>query len=371
MAFIYTLFRIPTYIALHLYFKRIVFINKERIPKKEGVIFIMNHPNAFLDALVLILHTWKPIYPLAQAGLYNNPIMKVVYNTFRMMPIYRQRDGHGSVEKNQAIFKRSGELMFKGNSILVYAEGNPSVEFGLLPLKKGAARMGYQFQETRGVPTTFVPVGINYGNRHKGRAEVVVSIGEPFQTNPEGTGTREELEAITKKMDQAMKENLIYRGSDEQPGTVKRMKAENHRLGKATIQAQFKRLQEMASGVLQGKELPAAENEMFSAYRSSGSWLMYLLLLIPGLAGSILYYPAALGVRMFGENFPKDEQFIASLKIVAIMILAPLYTWILSGLLAWGTESSTMMWFVCLVFLGWLGLKWQDEHRVMVRQGRA
>ena len=87
------------------YFKNFKYLGKEKIPKNAGIIFAMNHQNAFLDPIVIAGQTFAPINFLARADIFKNKLAGKLLRQLYLLPIYRQRDGVDTIAKNQKTFE--------------------------------------------------------------------------------------------------------------------------------------------------------------------------------------------------------------------------------------------------------------------------
>ena len=81
------------------YFKNFKYLGKEKIPKNAGIIYAVNHQNAFLDPIVIAGQTNNPINFLARADIFKNKFVYKLLRSVYMLPIYRQRDGVDTIEK--------------------------------------------------------------------------------------------------------------------------------------------------------------------------------------------------------------------------------------------------------------------------------
>ncbi|WP_111709265.1 lysophospholipid acyltransferase family protein [Lutibacter citreus] len=175
-----------TYIKTGLFFlhKRIKVIGKENIPKKGAVIFIGNHQNALIDAILIPTTNNRNIHFLARAAAFKNKPISSFLTSLNMIPVYRIRDGFKKVEKNIEIFEKCVELLKKGKAIEIFAEGQHHLFRRIMPLKKGFARIiTSTLKKHPDLEIQIVPVGINYDSRLKFPASVSIHYGKPILAN--------------------------------------------------------------------------------------------------------------------------------------------------------------------------------------------
>jgi 1-acyl-sn-glycerol-3-phosphate acyltransferase len=83
------------------YFKKLKYQGKEKIPKNAGIIYAVNHQNAFLDPIVIAGRTRQPTNFLTRADIFKKPFVAKILSQLYMLPIYRQRDGANAVKMNE------------------------------------------------------------------------------------------------------------------------------------------------------------------------------------------------------------------------------------------------------------------------------
>ena len=165
--------------GLHLFFKKIKIVGKENIPKQGAVIFVANHQNALIDALLIGTQNGRRTYFVARADVFKRPLFKKILAMIYMMPIYRIRDGIKSLSKNEEIFEKSKGVLMQGEGFAIFPEGNHAFERSLRPLSKGFTRIALgTMDENPNLDLKIVPIGINYSNHKNYRSSVSLYIGE-------------------------------------------------------------------------------------------------------------------------------------------------------------------------------------------------
>ena len=77
----------------HLFYRRIFVHGIENIPTDKPVIFAPNHQNALMDPLIILYTTPFQTYFLARADIFKRPMLRKLFTFFKMLPVYRIRDG--------------------------------------------------------------------------------------------------------------------------------------------------------------------------------------------------------------------------------------------------------------------------------------
>ncbi len=86
------------------------------------------------------------------------------------------------MRKNQRSFDTVYEALARNKVVLIFAEGNTSLQKKLFPLQKGTARMAFGAWEKHKLQDlVVVPVGLNYTNGTVFRSDVQISIGEGLE----------------------------------------------------------------------------------------------------------------------------------------------------------------------------------------------
>jgi 1-acyl-sn-glycerol-3-phosphate acyltransferase len=181
----YYTFRIYVKIVLFFLLKKKTVFGIENIPKEGAVLFIGNHQNALIDALIIPTITKRKIHFLARAGVFKKNIVKKFLSTLNMLPAYRLRDGVENMNKNYDVFNLCVEILNNKGALEIFAEGEHHIERRIIPLKKGFARIILstlqKYPETK---IQIVPIGLNYDTRINFPSKTTVYFGEPILANP-------------------------------------------------------------------------------------------------------------------------------------------------------------------------------------------
>jgi 1-acyl-sn-glycerol-3-phosphate acyltransferase len=167
-------------IALWFFFRKWQLNGVRNIPKNSAVIFIVNHQNAFQDAILVACSTNDEPWFLTRAGVFNNKIVRAILHSFHMMPVYRFRDGVKGLRNNDVTIRQCVDLLSQRKSILIFGEGDQRMRYQLRSLQKGFARIALTVQEENKwkLPLYIVPVGIQYDHYYSFRSRVLVNYGK-------------------------------------------------------------------------------------------------------------------------------------------------------------------------------------------------
>ena len=180
---VYDLFWRYVVISFRLYFRRWQIINYPKMKRLEPVIYVANHQNAFLDALAILFSQKRHPVFLVRANIFASSVARFALRTFNMFPVYRQRDGADSHEKNEQIIQDCIDMLKDGRQPLaIFVEGNHSMIRSLRPIKKGVARIAFSALEQSDftMDLKIIPIGIAYSKHTRARGDLLVNFGEPI-----------------------------------------------------------------------------------------------------------------------------------------------------------------------------------------------
>jgi len=69
-----------------------------------------NHPNSFLDAIILATLFKQPIYSLARGDAFKNKFFAALLKSLNMYPVYRTSEGVENMEHNYSTFNTCREI---------------------------------------------------------------------------------------------------------------------------------------------------------------------------------------------------------------------------------------------------------------------
>ena len=165
--------------------KKITVYGKENIPKKGASLFISNHQNGLIDAILIPVTSDRIIHFLTRASAFTNKAVIKFLNSINMIPIYRIRDGVDTIEKNYNTFKRCSEILKNRETIEIFAEGEHHLDRRIIPLKKGFARIIQgTLKKYPDLKIEIIPIGINYNSHLNFPASVSIYYGKPIIANP-------------------------------------------------------------------------------------------------------------------------------------------------------------------------------------------
>jgi len=157
--------------GLWLFCHKIHLKNKQLFTTKGPLLIIANHPNSFLDALIIGSYYKRRVYFLARGDAFKKPLHRFILESLNMIPVYRLREGKEYLYLNEYAFNKSIDLLSKGYAVLIFIEGICINSNELQPFKKGTARILEGIQKLNIYPKIHI-TGIAF-NQFKGIGKIV------------------------------------------------------------------------------------------------------------------------------------------------------------------------------------------------------
>ncbi len=183
---IYRLMQLTVWVSFKVYFRHIIFYNKERLREQGPLIVISNHPNTVMDPLVALYKMPAICHLLANYSLFKNPITNFLLTNLFCIPVQRVTDvEEGQPLQNENAFKRANEHLKGGGNLYVAIEGFSFAERRVRTFKTGTARIAFSAELATNFDLNLriLPIAITYSDALKFRKNVIVTIGEPISVD--------------------------------------------------------------------------------------------------------------------------------------------------------------------------------------------
>jgi len=168
-------------LALWLFCAEINTKNKYLLNTKGPLLIIANHPNSFLDALIIASRYHRNIHFLARGDLFTKKHHRFILSLLNMIPVYRLREGKEYLHLNEFAFNQSVGLLRNNQAILIFIEGICLNTNTVQSFKKGTARIIEGCHAANLFPEIHL-AGISYNN-FKGIGKRVQLYISPFIQN--------------------------------------------------------------------------------------------------------------------------------------------------------------------------------------------
>ena len=395
----YNLLRAYAMFGFKNYYRRIQVAGRENIPYGSHFIITPSHQNALMDAMAVLFSANKsPIVFLARADIFKNKRQENLLTQFKMLPIYRIRDGLQELSKNEEIFERSVNVVANKVPVCLMPEGNHGDKRRLRNFVKGAFRMAFKAQEVTGENNdVFVlPVGIDFQHYWKFHQDLLIVIGKPVNVNeymPEYNENQPKgINSLRDKVAGEMKKLMIHISNEELYEMYQNMRhIWNKRMRQlAGIQGKslydkfkadkimismldhtyesepetLRKLSDKTADYLNRIEKLGMRNWVIQrkGFSLAKIMLVFISLLItipPALYGFLNnFLPYHLPVKFTGKI--KDFQFLSSFKFVLSLLLFPGFYIIQAIIVALitGNMFIILAYLLSLPFTGYIALYW-------------
>lgn len=278
---LYQILLFPARVFIHFYCRKIIINNKNYLSLKGPLLIAANHPNSFLDAIILATLFKHPIHSLARGDAFASKFITRILNSFNMLPVYRVSEGVENLENNYDTFSACQALFQKNGIILIFSEGRCINEWHLRPLKKGTARLALDAW-SRGVPLKVLPLGINYNSFRKFGKIIHLNFGAVISNKDfsDDIFTGKKIVDFNHKLRDEL-DNLVY-------------------------------------------EIPPGDTNTYQQHFAvKNSLLKQVLLLLPAVAGVIIHTPLFLCIHLSIKN--KAEDHYDSIMTGLLFFIYPLY----------------------------------------------
>jgi 1-acyl-sn-glycerol-3-phosphate acyltransferase len=282
---LYSLLQIPARIAIHFWCRHLKINNKTILNHNGPLLIAANHPNSFLDAILLCSIFKNPIYSLARGDAFKNKTISKILRSLKMFPVYRVSEGVENLEENYKTFEDCINIFKQNGIVLIFSEGKCINEWNLRPLKKGTARLAMTAWE-QGIPLEIIPLGINYNSFTSFGKNIILNFGEIITS-----------------------QNIAFKKDDAYG-----IKTQSFN---ATLKAALEKL------VIQTK--PVDKVFIANTFNTKINTLQKILFFIPAVFAYILHAPLYIPVKKFAYKKFGSIDHYDSVMVALLLLLYPFY----------------------------------------------
>lgn len=296
-----------------IFCRRIIINNRAWLKKQNNPLLLaVNHPNSFLDAIILDILFQKPVWSLARGDVFKSKTIIRLLTALKMLPVYRISEGAEHLNTNYATFKDCKKIFQQNGIVLIFSEGKCINEWHLRPLKKGTARLAISSWEEN-IPLQVLPIGINYHSFYSFGKNVFIHFGEPITSADipmhEAEGIRNQV-FNNKLKDQLQK--LVFEIDKKDVGTRKKL-----------------------------LQVPV-------------STFKKLILAIPAFIGWLVHLPLYFPVHKITFKRTAHNDHFDSVMAAILLFAYPVYMILVFGMLFFFTKSYLcLLVFCCMPFTAW------------------
>lgn len=325
-------------LGLFFYFRRIHMIYLNNIPKDKPVLILPNHQNALLDALIIAVKGNRISYFLTRASAFYSPLIAKILKSYKMLPVYRIRDGIRTIKKNNEVFEACSELLNQNHSLVIFPEGNHNLKRTVRPLSKGFTRIVFDTLEKHpDLDLQLVPVGFNYKRPECFVDEVSLYMGEPIKAQEyRGYERNEAVVKLKADLHQSISKLTTHIPHDHYGDIIKKLIAQeadflNPQLVNECISNNFKKCS------FEKRSQNSMLRQWFKGLLILNLWLPYLIW------------------KKVIEPKIKEVEFVSTFRFTVVITLVPFYllilTLILMGIFGWFIATTYLLMVIILALI--------------------
>lgn len=328
---LYDYLKYPMRVCLMIFCRKIIIDKPELLKTKGPLLIAFNHPNSFLDAMVVDVLFSEPAWSLARGDAFKKKKVADILNSLRILPMYRTSEGVENLTENYKTFDACIELFRNNGVVQIFSEGKCVNEWHLRPLKKGTARLAIKAWEEN-IPLKVLPLGFNYSSFERFGKNLIINCGEFITVdNVDMTAADGVRNQAFNNLLRDQLEKLIYEIPPEDRAKQ--------------------------------KQLLTFKPSLFKK----------ILLFIPAIIGVIINAPLYLLLRDFARKKARGTGHYDSVMTGLLFLTYPIYL-LLLVLIAWLIVGNAYSWLMLLIapITAWCYVQQRekqldDEDRVLAR----
>jgi 1-acyl-sn-glycerol-3-phosphate acyltransferase len=309
---IYRILKVIARIAIRLFCRKVVINKQDMLYTKGPLLLACNHPNSFLDSVILDTLFDQPIWSLARGDVFKSRFITLILTSLKILPVYRVSEGVENLSENYKTFDACIDIFRKNGVVMIFSEGKCINEWHLRPLKKGTARLAFKaWQEN--IPLRVLPVAINYSSFRRFGKNVFIQFGEIM----EETG-----------FDKNTSEGIRYQQFNQQL------------------------LQQLGELVWEISKNDKVKQKRLLEIKPS--LFKIIILAIPAVIGWLIHAPLYLPIRSFTWKRTNHNDHFDSVMMALLFFLYPVYLLLMTVLL-WIFIHEWWVWIGVIVipFTAW------------------
>ena len=226
---LYAILKVIYKIGLWIFFRRFEVHHRHLMPEAGPLLVVSNHPNTFMDPIVIASLLRQPVYFIAKSTMFGSAFQNRMLRQMHLIPIHRREDNPGQPVSNDEAFAASFKALQQHKTILIFPEGNSYNQRRLRSVKTGTARIALGAEAAGAKGLKILPVGLNYSAPTRFRSDVFVNVGEPINVASYASACRqngeEPVPALTEEIRQRLERLIIHTPTDEEDETARQVEA--------------------------------------------------------------------------------------------------------------------------------------------------
>ncbi|MBS1633258.1 MAG: 1-acyl-sn-glycerol-3-phosphate acyltransferase [Bacteroidetes bacterium] len=307
-------------LAMLIFCRKIIINRPDYLKEKGPLLLACNHPNSFLDAVIINALMDQQVWSLARGDVFKKPFYKKILTALNILPVYRTSEGVENLGINYETFEECKKIFYKKGIVLIFSEGKCINEWHLRSLKKGTARLAVGAWEEN-IPLRVLPVGINYSSFRRFGKNIFLNFGIPFTLN-----------------------DIEWNAPD----------GIRHQSFNLKLRDQFQQL----VYEIEKKDKPK-QRELLKVHISS---FKKILLFFPAIAGGLLHAPLYIPIRRFVYRRTNNNDHFDSIVTAMLLFIYPV-TLLLATILTFFFFKSYWVFLLLLIlpFTAWSFVQLKEQ----------
>lgn len=207
-------------LGLWVFFRRFEVRNRHLMPDRGALLVVSNHPNTFMDPIVIASLLRQPVYFIAKSTVFGAGLQSWMLRQMHLIPIHRREDNSGQAVSNEEAFAASSGALQQHKTLLIFPEGNSFNQRRLRKIKTGTARIALGAAAAGAAYLRILPVGLNYTSPTRFRSDVFVNVGEPIAVAEYVAACQQDGQeavlALTEEIRRRLESLIIHTPTDEE-----------------------------------------------------------------------------------------------------------------------------------------------------------
>ena len=315
---LYRLLKMYARVAIRIYCRQIRINDPSMLLQQGPILLAANHPNSFLDGILLTTLFERDIYSLARGDAFKHQKVNRFLRWLRLLPVYRTSEGVENLGHNYTTFAACHKTFEQKGIVLIFSEGRCENEWHFRPLKKGTARLAITAWQAN-IPLQVIPVAFNYSSFKQFGKTVHIDFGTAITANDIGRND------ITSK--QLLQFNELLQ-------------------------------QQLAPHIYEIKD--GDTKAVRQHFRRGKSSLFYALLFLPAMAGWLLHAPFFYPVKWITDFKFRHSGHYDSVLLSVLVLLYPVYLLLLVLIFFSFAGWLALAVLLVLPFTAWAWVQWSE-----------
>ena len=361
---VYKILRVLANIAIRIFYGKIIVQGLENVPKDGPLLIASNHPNGFLEPIIMACLFPRPLHFMVRGDVFNKKWLRPILLSTNQLPIFRFKDGFSALRQNDACLKAANDALDDDAAIILFIEGGTKDIKKLRPFQKGLSRMAHHYmtEGKKNKDIRVLPVGINFVAPSKWRSTVFLNVGESISAKDsfnDDDNPKEGILGLTKKL-YGLIEPMVFHVDDDskqddlnQALSMKVRPIEQKFWPIVRKGDEWSSFKEVSNKINNGEKL---ESKMLPERSSILSKVFSLLLSPLGIIAFVFNLPPLIAVHKLVKSVLTEKSlvYIASIYVSGGVGIFVIYTLILFllGLILGGYWVFLPLFVVPFLFIG-------------------